>query len=58
MGKGVLKEQKPDVPALNLANVSTPMTELKIFDGSKKDWIKIVYGGREVMVLLHDGVSE
>ena len=50
--------KKPDVPPLGLADVSsTAMTDALKFDASNKDWIKIVHGGKEVMVMLHNDVS-
>lgn len=56
VGKRLHKPQKPEVPPLGLADVSSAMTEFRV-DASKKDWIKIVHRGKEVMVMLHDEVS-
>ncbi|KAK1734694.1 hypothetical protein QTG54_014567 [Skeletonema marinoi] len=48
-------KENPDVPPLGLADVSsTAMTDALVFDASNKDWIKIVHGGKEVMVMLHN----
>ena len=59
LGKRLVDSKKPDVPPLGLADVSSSkaMTDALVFDASNKDWIKIVHGGKEVMVMLHNDVS-
>eukprot|EP00985_Skeletonema_marinoi_P016544 scaffold8922_cov219-Skeletonema_marinoi.AAC.23 len=60
VGKRLVDSKKPDVPPLGLADVSSSnaMTDALKFDASNKDWIKIVHGGKEVMVMLHNDVTD
>ena len=58
VGKRLMEPNKSVVPPLGLAGVSSSnAAEGLKFEASKKDWIKIIHEGKEVMVMLHENVS-
>ena len=60
VGKALEGAKKANIPPLGLSapgtSSSAAMTELK-FDASKKDFVKVIHAGKEVLVMLHEDVS-